>query len=72
MYQRLPAEVVNDYAGRWLDLPGVVGVAVDEDQGEPCIKVYVAERAEQIAAEIPQMVEGYRVVIEETGPFYAI
>ncbi|MEW6750724.1 MAG: hypothetical protein AB1505_07070 [Candidatus Latescibacterota bacterium] len=61
--------VLQDSTERWMALPGVVGTSLGQCQGEPCIKVYVA--GTQGPATIPARVEGYRVVVEETGSFEA-
>ena len=50
-------------------IPGGVGTAVRELDGQRCIKVLVTESAYELAARIPAAVEGHRVVIEETGEF---
>jgi hypothetical protein len=50
---------------------GVVGTAIGEDAGKPCIKVYVAKRTIVIETKIPKSLEGYPVVLEETGEIRA-
>ena len=48
-------------------LAGVVGTAVAECDGEPCIKVYLATAAEEVAEKIPADFGGFPVVTEVTG-----
>ena len=62
-------EVAGDYTAAWMALPQVVGVMVGESaDGAPCIKVLVVEKTDQLARQIPQQVDGYRVVLEVSGP----
>jgi len=60
-------EVLEDQSRKWLSLPGVVGTALGLTDGIPCIKVYVVKRGPELDGLIPPVVEGYRVVQEETG-----
>ena len=48
-------------------LAGVVGTAVSECDGHPCIKVYVATSDAELAAQIPSQFGGFPVVTEVTG-----
>lgn len=50
--------------------PGVVGVAIGEQDGKPCITVLV-EGAASNAATVPRSLGGYPVVVQETGPIQA-
>jgi hypothetical protein len=50
-----------------LALPGVVGVAVAVCDGEPCIKVLLADASAEARNRIPARLEEYRVVSEVTG-----
>jgi len=64
-------EAQRDLADRVMALPGVVGVAIGECDGEPCIKVLVAAGTAELAAKIPARFKGHRVVIDETGEIRA-
>src|SRR5690242_4281141 len=49
-------------------LPGVVGVYVGRtEKGEPCIGVMVIRKTEELVKKIPRSLEGYPVIIDETG-----
>jgi len=49
-------------------LPGVVGSYESRDEnGVPCIKVMVVEITDELKREIPDSLEGYRVLIIPTG-----
>jgi hypothetical protein len=64
--------VLAEHTPRWMATPGVVGTAIGLFEGQPCIKVLVAEKTDELAAKIPSAVEGYRVLLEETGEFRAL
>ena len=68
---RMPKEairrVLERHARRVVSLPGVVGVAEGEADGRPCITVYVAEKTAWVAGQIPSDLEGWPVVIRESG-----
>ena len=65
-------EVLRENTERWMALAGVVGTALGEFEGQPCIKVFAAEKTPELLAEIPESVEGHRVIVEETGEFRAL
>jgi hypothetical protein len=45
--------------------PGVTGTAIGRHQGRPCLKVYVDGAG--AGRGIPEAVDGYPVVVEESG-----
>ena len=65
-------EVLTERTVEWMATPGVVGTALGEWEGRPCIKVLVAEMTVELAAKFPTDVEGYPLVVEETGEFRAL
>ncbi len=60
-------DVLKEHTGRLLSIPGVVGTAEGTLNGRPCIVVYVVETSPALRKDIPDSLEGYPVVIEETG-----
>jgi hypothetical protein len=60
---------LKDHENALLAIPGVVGVYVGvlPDDKTPCLKVMVIEEAEELRRRIPASIEGYPVLIEETG-----
>jgi hypothetical protein len=64
--------VLQKLARRIVSIPGVVGIAEGESEGEPCIKVYVARKTPELMSQIPSSLEGYAVRVEETGEFRAL
>jgi hypothetical protein len=53
-------------------IPGVEGTAIGLFEGKPCIKILSSLEPEQLRTNIPESVEGYPVVIEQTGTFRAL
>ena len=65
-------QVQEEHTDYLMTLPGVVGTAIGESQGKPCIKVFVSQKTAEIEKGMPASLEGYPVVIEETGEFKAL
>jgi len=53
-------------------IPGVVGTAIGDCDGKPCIKVMVKKKNSELLKKIPATLEGYQVQIDETGEFRAL
>jgi hypothetical protein len=64
--------VKERYEAELMSIPGVVGVGIGERDGDIVIVVMVEERTDLIDKRVPAMLEGYRVIIEETGPIIAL
>ena len=62
-------EVLERQRQAIISLPGVVGVAEGETDGQPCITVYVAEATAEVVGRIPPELEGWPVVVRESGEF---
>jgi hypothetical protein len=65
-------EVLKEHTEELMSLPGVVGTAQGLCNDKPCIKVYVIEKTPELAQKIPDIIEGYQVVVEETGEIRAL
>ena len=48
-------------------IAGVVGTAIGLCDDKPCIKVLVVQATPALRKAIPDSLEGYRVIIDETG-----
>jgi hypothetical protein len=61
--------VLKDHDKELLAIPGVVGVYVGllPDDITPCLKVMVVEETEDVRERIPNSIDGYPVLIEESG-----
>ncbi len=65
-------EVLNEYTEELMGLPGVVGTGRGLCDDKPCIKVFVIKETPEIDQKIPRTLDGYPVVIEETGEIRAL
>ena len=72
MAERTMEQVQEAHTDEWMAIPGVEGTAIGLYEGKPCIKVFSSVKAQKLRSKIPSSVEGYPVVIEETGTFRAL
>ena len=72
MAKRTIEEVLGRHAGRLMSISGVVGTGQGIDGGRSCIKVYVVTKTPSLNRKIPETIEGYPVVVEETGEIRAL
>ena len=72
MSERTIEQVQEEHTDDWMAIPGVEGTAIGLYEGKPCIKIFSSKKAEDMRAMIPSTVEGYPVIIEETGIFRAL
>ncbi len=72
MPERTIEQVQEEHTDEWMAIPGVEGTAIGLYEGKPCIKIFSSKKAENLRAMIPSTVEGYPVIIEETGVFRAL
>ena len=64
--------VLEEHTDKWMSIPGVVGTAIGEYKGKPCIKIFVVKKTAELTKKIPSKIEGFPVVIQETGEFRAL
>lgn len=55
-----------------MSLPGVVGTALGSIAGDPCIKVFIARSTSNLLRQLPSEIDGYPLVVQETGEFKAL
>ena len=72
MTERSIEQVQEAHTDEWMAIPGVEGTAIGLFEGEPCIKIFTSKKPEELQNKIPSNVEGYPVIIEETGVFRAL
>lgn len=72
MERRTIEEVLRAHTGQLMSLPGVVGTAQGLCSGRPCIKVYIVKKSAELVRNIPDTIEGYPVMVEESGEFKAL
>lgn len=64
-------EVLEKHTSELMDIPGVTGVAVGESNGKLCIRVFIGNSNSGCLGQIPNILEGYPVLIDESGDFRA-
>jgi len=72
----MPRSKIKDVMKRHTDelmaVPGVVGVAEGKSQGRPCIMVFVVDKNSELLRQVPNTLEGYPLLVEESGEFRAL
>jgi hypothetical protein len=72
MPERTIEQVQEEHTDEWMAIDGVEGTAIGLYEGKPCIKIFISTKSQEIRDKIPSTVEGYPVIIEETGAFRAL
>jgi hypothetical protein len=62
-------EVLQEHTNSLMAMSGVVGTAQGLCDGEPCIRVFVTKKSDELMGQIPPQIEGYLVDVQETGEF---
>lgn len=65
------AMVIKSYGPGLMELEHVVGVGESACNGEPCIRVYLAQADHATLKEIPARLDGITVIKEISGPLQA-
>src|SRR5206468_714628 len=60
-------EILKQHTVELMAIPGVVGTAIGECDGSPCIKVFVVKKTTDIMNKIPSKLDGFPIAVEETG-----
>ena len=60
-------DVLARHTPRLMAIPGVVGTAQGEQDGKPCVVVYVKKKDAAVERAIGRQLEGHPVRIEESG-----
>lgn len=64
-------QVFREQHDRIMSAPGVVGTGIGLCGTHPCIKVYTNSPTTNLAPYLPEIIEGYAIEIEFTGPIRA-
>ena len=72
MPERTIEQVQEAYTDEWMTIPGVEGTAIGLFEGRPCITNLTSAKPQQFRGKIPSRIEGYPVIIKETGTFHAL
>lgn len=58
---------IERHSAELLEIPGVVGVAQGARDGRTVVQVLAARRTPELLARVPLELEGYPVIVVETG-----
>jgi hypothetical protein len=72
MSRKTIQQVLTENTAFLMALPGVVGTAVGERAGQPCITVLVVQETPSLLEQIPLDLDGYPVKVKVTGGFRAV
>ena len=72
MSKKTIEQVQKEHTPLWMAIPGVEGTAIGLSDNKPCIKIFTSVRPHELQGKIPSVVEGYTVIIKETGTFHAL
>jgi hypothetical protein len=72
MAQLTIEQAQKKHQDRIMALPGVVGVGIGAVKDTLVIKVLVSQKTAALEKKIPKTLEGYKVIIEETGEIRAL
>lgn len=64
-------QVQEEHTRQWIAIPGVEGTSIGLFKGKPCITIFTSKKADELQTKIPSQVEGYPIIIKETGTFRA-
>ncbi len=62
-------QVLEDRTDQWMAIPGVEGTAIGIFGNEPCIMILSSVAPQQLGSKIPETLNGYNIVIQQTGTF---
>jgi hypothetical protein len=65
-------QVIERHRDSLLSVPTVVGVAQGESAGQPVIQILIVRHRPELEARLPRTLDGYPVVIVETGEIRAL
>jgi len=65
------SQLIKDHQDSLMDLADVVAVGAGVCDGEPCIRVLLSKDNAETEAQLPEQIEGIKVVAETTGPINA-
>ena len=71
MSNRTIEQVHQEYTKKWMQVSGVEGTAIRVYDEKPCIMIFSSVKKEKLQDNIPLIVEGFMVIIKETGTFQA-
>lgn len=64
-------QVFNDHQDELVAMPGVSGIGIGSKDGKPAIVVMVEKLTPALTANLPRSLEGYPLVVEQSGKIVA-
>lgn len=61
--------IIQKHSDKWMKISGVEGVGEGLHQEKPCIVIFASVPADDLKIRIPETIDGYPVVIHESGTF---
>lgn len=71
MSQKTIEQVIREYSSELMCITEVVAVGQGISNNKPVIRILVIEKTPEVEQKIPDLIEGYRVLIVETGEFHS-
>ena len=65
-------QVQSKYQDQIMAIAGVVGIGIGSVNDELMIKVLVVKKTKELEQKIPETLENYKIVIQETGEIRAL
>jgi hypothetical protein len=65
-------QVFDTHRDSLLSIPGVVGAGIAKSEGKPCLVIMVKDKTQYTEGQIPKELDGYRVIMQETGEIKAL
>ncbi len=65
-------QVLSQHTDSLMSIPGVVGTAIGECAGKPCIRILVVKKTPELSAKLPTTLDGFVVDVQETGEIKAL
>jgi len=65
-------DIIQEHASKLMAISGVIGVGQGMSRGEQCIIVFVQDRLADSLSALPNDIEGYSLVVQESGKFQAL
>lgn len=72
MSEKTIEQVLEERTDQWMTIPGVEGTAIGIFEDQPCIVILSSVAPQQLRSKIPETLNGYQVVIQQTGTFQAL
>jgi hypothetical protein len=69
MNKKTIEHVLHAHTDEWMSISGVVGTGIGERDGEPCIRIFVTRKTQQLLQELPSTSDGFIVDVVESGEF---